>query len=312
MHPSYPLSEDKKMGLRSKAIEKIVRAVSHSKAVIVTHYHFDHYLTEDKADPSVYLGRRLILKDPNKYINESQRRRANQLLTSIARSAGIELKVQSPSESEFPDPVCRFIETTSKTFGGLPKRRKELLLRGKRWFRALSRKWSSWPWFSEIRSADLIVEWGDNRRFDLGGVTVRLFPPWFHGAEYDRTGWVIPLEVSYRGRKVFYTSDLMGPLIEDYAMKICDLRPDILIADGPPTYLFPFILNKVNLRRAVDNMVQILREASPDVVVYDHHLLREKKWRIRVSEVLKAAKREGIPLITVAEALGSKPVIDCL
>ncbi len=312
MQPNYPLSDDEKMKLRSRAIGKIVEAVSRSKAVIVTHYHFDHYLTEDKADLSVYLGKRLILKDPNRYINESQRKRADQLLTSIARSAGVEPKFQDPSEDEFPDPVSELVEATSRNFGDYSERRKELLLKGKRWFSALSKKWSSWPWFSELHSKGLSIEWGDRRKFELGDVTVNVYPPWFHGVEYDRTGWVIPLEISYRGRKIFYTSDLMGPMIEDYATKICDLRPDILIADGPPTYLFPFMLNKINLRRAVDNMVQILREASPEVVVYDHHLLREKRWRLRVSEVFKTAEREGVILVTVAEAVGSKPLIDSL
>jgi predicted metallo-beta-lactamase superfamily hydrolase len=47
-------------------------------------------------------------------------------------------------------------------------------------------------------------------------------------------------------------------------------------------------------------------------VVYDHHLLREKRWRLRVSEVFKTAEREGVILVTVAEAVGSKPLIDSL
>ena len=134
--------------------------------------------------------------------------------------------------------------------------------------------------------------------------------PWFHGIEYDRTGWVTPLIIRKQNYVIFYSSDVMGPQIEDYADFIIKLKPDVLILDGPPTYLYPYMLNKVNLQRAIENLKNIIVEAKPKLIIYDHHLLRDCKWRLRVSEVFQIAKKYEVPVLTAAEYLGKKPLID--
>lgn len=50
-----------------------------------------------------------------------------------------------------------------------------------------------------------------------------------------------------------YTSHLQGPGIDDYAQWIIEENPDILILDGPPGYLFGFMVNRINLQRAIDS-----------------------------------------------------------
>jgi len=135
--------------------------------------------------------------------------------------------------------------------------------------------------------------------------------PWFHGVEYDRTGWVTPVVIRRPGCVVFYSSDLMGPEIEDYADYVAKLKPDIVVLDGPPTYLFPYMLSRVNLARAVENAIAIVN-SRPKLVIYDHHLLREKRWRERVAEVFREASKIGVEVLTAAEYLGSRPLIDRL
>ncbi|MEE8299774.1 MAG: hypothetical protein V3R28_00540 [Desulfatiglandales bacterium] len=41
-------------------------------------------------------------------------------------------------------------------------------------------------------------------------------------------------------------------MIEDYAQWIIKENPDILILDGPPGYLFGYMVNRINLQRAID------------------------------------------------------------
>jgi len=47
-------------------------------------------------------------------------------------------------------------------------------------------------------------------------------------------------------------------------------------------------------------------------VIYDHHLLREKRYRERTLEVWKTGEKNGIKIMTAAEFLGKRPVIEKL
>ena len=153
--------------------------------------------------------------------------------------------------------------------------------------------------------------WADGRRITLCGVEIEFTEPWFHGVEYDRTGWVVGFNAKIGNTSVFYTSDVMGPIIEDYAVFIAKKRPGIVVLDGPPTYLYPYMFNRINLERAIKNAITLI-DSHPYLIIYDHHLLREKRWRERVSPVLNYARQRGIRVVTAAEYLGKKPLIDTL
>jgi len=48
------------------------------------------------------------------------------------------------------------------------------------------------------------------------------------------------------------------------------------------------------------------------LVIYAHHLLRERRWRERVSEVFEEARREDVAIMTASEYLGRPPIIDTI
>ena len=322
MQPSYPLPGEEKRRLRREAVNKIVEAASRAKAIIITHYHYDHHLRvndPDLPEPGyIYLKPRLIVaKNPNTYINESQWERARQLLGDLLGLKGLRLDdyLTEPQETVFEDPVEELREALSKSFGDYDKRRRELLERGKRWFEKLAKTWSRGPWLRETIElpGGPRIELRDTGTYEVEGVRATLLGPHFHGVEYDRTGWVVPLLIESRGLRILYTSDLMGPIIEDYASEIAELDPHVAVVDGPPTYLYPYMFNRVNLERAVENAVRVLEEAqSLQLMIYDHHLLRERRWRERVSKVFEASRRLGVPVLTAAECLGRRPLIDTL
>lgn len=316
MQPSYPLPPHEKIRLRREALRIIEKWVSRASAIIITHYHFDHHFRpshEDITRSDVLLGKLLVLKDPNKYINESQWKRARIFISEVLRLAGdsLENHLVPPREVEFDDPVESLNTAISRDFGDYQERRQEILAKGKRWFRKLAENlWSNQPWVEEIElEGGTRIIWGDAREIEIGDTTFEILDPWFHGVEYDRTGWVTPIVIKRSSRTVFYSSDLMGPEIEDYAEYVARLKPDVVILDGPPTYLFPYMLSKINLNRAVENAVLIVN-SSPELVIYDHHLLREKRWRERVKKVFAEAQARGVLVVTAAEYLGRKPLID--
>jgi len=319
MQPSYPLPPAEKRELRRRAVRKITECWRRASVVVVTHYHYDHHILPDDPDLSsprcLFENKLLILKSPNTYINESQWNRSRLFIKKVLELFGADVSsyLEEPRRSDFPDPLDELVHATQRDFGDYTARRLELLEKGRRWFKNLVRKlWGSEPWVKEIDLGNIKIVWGEGRILELGDTRLRVLGPWFHGIEYDRTGWVTPLLVEKKGGVIFFTSDLMGPQIEDYAYTIADLKPRVLVADGPPTYLFPYMLNRVNLRRAVENMIYILENAAPQLVVYDHHLLRERRWRSRVEEVFRTAEKIGTAIMTAAEVLGKRPLIDQL
>ncbi len=319
MQPSYPLPSEEKLRLRDKALRVIESACYRASVIIITHYHYDHHVRPSQGkfrDPAkAYLGgKTIVAKDPNKYINESQWVRAREFFRELIELSGGEFRnfLSEPLEESFRDPTEELRYALSRDFGDYSSRRAELLRKGRRWFEGLVRKlWSSSEWVIEGELPDgTKLVWGEGRSLRVGCAKLKFLKPHFHGIEYDRTGWVMPVIIELSGKVVIYTSDLMGPQIEDYAYEIISHNPDVVIADGPPTYLYPYMLNRINLRRAIENMELIIREARPELVIYDHHLLRERRWRVRVAEVFEVAKEVGTELLTAAEYLGEEPLID--
>ncbi len=322
MHPSYPLPSITKKELRRKALSDLVEYLEKAKIVIITHYHHDHFFYPSDKDlklfnidvKSVFENKLLIVKNPNKYINESQWGRARKFFAELLSLYGKDLGdyLVEPRENYFQDPVNSLECAIGKDFGEYSSRRLELLERGREWFNKLTRLWIQGRWIEEFHIDNIIsVKWGDNSRINYCGIEISILEPWFHGIEYDRAGWITPLIIKRNNVRIFYSSDVMGPIIEDYAEYIAKLKPDVVILDGPPTYLYPYMFNRINLRRAIENAITIIH-SRPSLIIYDHHLLREKKWRERVKEVFVEAGKIGVEIITAAEYLGKKPLIDTI
>jgi len=112
--------------------------------------------------------------------------------------------------------------------------------------------------------------------------------------------------VEHGGKKFLYSSDLQGPIIEDYADWIAAEAPDVLVLDGPATYLRGPLQAAATLERAIRNCVGAVRGAGARITILDHHLTREPRFR----EACREAFSSGA--ITGAEALGLPPLTDRL
>ena len=315
MQPSYPLPSDEKRLLRRKAVEKIIKVSKNTNIIIITHYHYDHHLRPTDKDLSgygLYDDKTIYIKNPNEYINHSQWERARLFLEELLARYNKKLDdyLVKPPRRRYRDPLYELRYIHTRDYGDYTSRRIELLEKGRKWFEKLVDLWRNQPWIRDnIVVGDTRIYWGEGRTIKKGTTRIRIGKPCFHGIEYDRTGWVTPVYIENRGYKIFYSSDLMGPIIEDYAYMIIDYNPDIVILDGPPTYLFPYMFNRINLERAIDNVKKII-DNKPSLIIYDHHLLRDPRWRTYIKELFEYAKQRNVPLITASEAYGEKPLID--
>ncbi len=307
LQPGYPLPHEVKRALRRRAVSVIRSYLSRARYVIITHYHHDHfmYITDpDLSWPEVYRGRVLIVKNPNMYINRSQWERARTFIAGILEVVGEKLEdyMDEPWITNFPDPLESLKYVFRRDYGDYAGRRRELLEKGRRWYDKLKKLWMSGKWIKEIETTGIKIVFGDGKVFGFGDTRIRVGDPWFHGVEYDRTGWVTPLFIEKNNYRIMYTSDLMGPIIEDYAYWIADWKPDIIIVDGPPLYLFPYMFNRINLGRALDNL-KLLIDSEPTVMILDHHVSRKPGWRKYLEEVFMYAEKRGVQLTTYAESL---------
>jgi hypothetical protein len=311
MQPSYPLTKNSKKELRQEAVEASLAAAKEADAIFISHYHYDHHLLPEEA-PKLYKGKRLWIKDPNQWICRSQWQRARKFLHQLAEiteEQGLGSEQASSSETVSTDPLEQLPLAANKEYGDYTARKKELMQKGRMRFQQLVEFWLNSPAILEGRLGDININFADGKELRVGSTTLRFTKPMFHGLEYTALGWVIGLVIEHKGAKVLYTSDIQGPTIEDYAQWVIDENPSILIVDGPPTYLFGFMVNRINLDRCIENMCNIIHNTSTQTIIYDHHLLRDRRYKERTAKVWDIAREEGKHVVTAAEQLGREPFI---
>ena len=308
MHGSYPAPPGLKLEWLEEGRRAVVEASRNVDVVVITHYHYDHYTDFDSR---LYRGRLVIAKSPNEYINDSQRGRAMRFYANLFAMGrlGLAEVLEEPLEREYPDPFNELELARSRDYGDYAERKRELLEKGRAWFERRAEKWRGYERIPEYDCPDFRLRFADSKTFEFGSTRLRFSKPLFHGVEYSRVGWVVWVVVEYGGRKLLYSSDVNGPIIEDYAEWIIREKPDILLLDGPATYTLGYMLNLINLGRAVENVKRIISEAQPELILFDHHLPREPRYRERVAEVYREAEREGVKVMTVAEYMGLKPKV---
>jgi predicted metallo-beta-lactamase superfamily hydrolase len=315
MQPSFPLEESERDELKLAALTAIADCAAQADVIAITHYHHDHY-----ADPSewpmIYRGKHLLVKDPNQWINRSQWHRAREFFRALAKElagGGEELPLGPPQPVAPRSASDLFPEALREDFGSYSERRRQVLRRGEKRLADLRRFWESEEWVKPKVLGRTSVEFADGRNFRFGGTTVRFTEPLFHGIEYATVGWVVAVCIEHGSKKLLFSSDVQGPTIEDYATWIVSERPDILILDGPPTYLFGQLVSRVNLDRAVKNAVRIAKMLPQTTVLFDHHLPRDPKFRERAQALfdhLASASRASFS--TLAEWLGCRPLVEVL
>lgn len=315
MQPSYPMSDEEKLAHRQRARKAIQEAGEDVDHIVISHYHYDHHFLPDFSGfnaESLLSDSSLWIKDPNRWINNSQWERSRKFLRAICeifegdRFEDLEAK---PGQKNFEDPVPDLKHAMSKDFGDYQERREELLEKWSKRFEGWVEKWKSQTWLKEP-DTPIPIHFADGKKFEEGNTKVEFSTPLFHGIEYAQTGWVLAtLITDGDGYTLLHTSDLQGPTIEDYADWIIDINPDYLILDGPATYLYGYLLNKTNLQRSVDNATRILQESDVETFIYDHHLLREKGYKERTEKFWKVAEKEEARVTTAAELKGETPKI---
>lgn len=146
-------------------------------------------------------------------------------------------------------------------------------------------------------------EAADGKEFHYGSTTIKFSPAVFHGTG-SRLGYVIETSISCCGEKVVHTSDVEGPVTESQAAFIIHENPDLLILDGPMTYMLGFRYSKESLRSAIGNINNIIKNTSVKSIIADHHLLRDLLYKERLASVYDYASENDKAVLSAAEYAG--------
>ncbi|PIV70280.1 MAG: MBL fold metallo-hydrolase, partial [Euryarchaeota archaeon CG01_land_8_20_14_3_00_38_12] len=108
----------------------------------------------------------------------------------------------------------------------------------------------------------------------FGSTKIRFTKPLWHGTRGTKLGFVVGVIIENK-EKIFFTSDIDGPCIEEYADMVVEEKPEILIIDGPATYLLGYIMSYENLKKSIKNLKKIVEKTDFKTMILDHHLLRD-------------------------------------
>lgn len=148
------------------------------------------------------------------------------------------------------------------------------------------------------KNSELII--CDNQSFSIGNTQISFSGPLYHGNEKSKLGFVLATRIEEKGEVFVHASDVQGPIVEESAQKLIQMKPNIIVIDGPPTYFLGWKFSTKDLERANANLVRIEKETKAKIIL-DHHLLRDIEYKKHCAPVY-AYKN----VYTFAEFLGKE------
>jgi predicted metallo-beta-lactamase superfamily hydrolase len=146
------------------------------------------------------------------------------------------------------------------------------------------------------------IRLADGNEFVFGNTTLTFSEAVPHGTN-DRLGYVVQLAVAEGEMTFVHTSDVEGPSLVRQADFLLSQEPKVAACDGPMTYMMHRYGRKA-LEASIDNLVRLIRETPIEVLILDHHLLRDLKWREKITPVFEAGEEHGCAVKTFAEFAG--------
>ncbi len=124
----------------------------------------------------------------------------------------------------------------------------------------------------------------DNGNYIHGETHIDFSPPFYHGPDKTRLGYIIMTAIQDQDTRLLYASDVQGPITTPGTEYIIKQHPDVLILDGPPTYLLGWKFSQNNLDAAKANLLKILDTLDCEILL-DHHLLRDLQYKKHFVEI---------------------------
>lgn len=156
---------------------------------------------------------------------------------------------------------------------------------------------------TKLKEIPQSLEIADGNEFKHGSTIIKFSPPVYHGTN-SKLGYVVEVSISCGDEKMVFTSDVEGPSVAEQAEFILNENPDLLILDGPMTYMLGFRYSRKSLALSIENINRIITETSVKSILVEHHFMRDLKYKERITKVYDCATENDVKVITAAEYLG--------
>ncbi len=153
----------------------------------------------------------------------------------------------------------------------------------------------------KLKEINVQIDFCDGRTYEFGNTSIEFSKPVFHGAN-QKLGFVVEIFISEGDDSFLFSSDVEGPIHEDQTAFIIEKKPKTVFIDGPMSYMLGYRFSGDSFNKAIENIKKIL-EVS-EILVLDHHLLRDLKWRERLTDLFNYAEQLGVKLQSASEFLG--------
>ncbi len=148
------------------------------------------------------------------------------------------------------------------------------------------------------------IEIADGRSMDLGRVYIEFSPPVWHGAPGSKVGRVIMVYIEH-GRDTFlFGSDAQNLADPDALKWVLEKNPKFIIIDGYPTILVGWRVSKQSYTESIMNVKKVITDTDAKIIILDHHIVRDKKFKEKTKELVELAEQHGKRLVTAAEYYG--------
>ena len=148
-------------------------------------------------------------------------------------------------------------------------------------------------------------EIADGKRFNINGVELSFSKAVTHGWGEER-GKVVMVHVKYGEETFLFTSDSQGLPTSLHMDFLRRKRARILYLDGPPTYLLGGAMSTKEFEVSMENLYKVLEEVPPEILIVDHHLLRDKSWKDKCRTLFQLAEKLGFKVETAASFLNKQ------
>jgi len=234
----------------------------------------------------VEVGKRGILIDPGVALGPKRYSLppANAELEALARSRE---KIQAYAEKADIITISHYhYDHHTPFFEGLyesssPERAKEiyegkiLLIKHPRENINFSQRKRAWAFLKNAEPIAKRIEYADGRVFDFGDFIMEFSPAVPHGSEGTKLGFVLMVMIDDGTKRIIHASDTQF-LNRTSVEWIIKQVPDLIIGDGPPTYLEGYRV-KDAWTTGRKNLNEVIKETGAKIIL-DHHLIRDKRY----------------------------------
>ena len=138
-----------------------------------------------------------------------------------------------------------------------------------------SQRKRAWAFLKNAEPIAKRIEYADGRLFDFGDFIMEFSPAVPHGSEGTKLGFVLMVMIDDGTKRIIHASDTQF-LNRTSVEWIIKQAPDLIIGDGPPTYLEGYRV-KDAWTTGRKNLNEVIKETGAKIIL-DHHLIRDKRY----------------------------------